>query len=398
MTTTCAAFPIEKATRLYEGGLSLADVGKECGCCTETVRKHLMAAGIERRHGRQPIKVDEEEAVRMYLAGARAPKISAKMGISDKVIYRILRLHDVKIKPIEKSIILPMNEVESLYAWGMTCDEIGEEYGCCGGTVLNRMTEADIPRRNQGYTELDVDEDKIVEMYLDGVGINRIGKVLEVSGYPVARILRKHGVTIKKFPTPNFVTLSKTAIEFLSGEIIGDGCLHRSKGSIGVVYGHTSKHRSYLEWLSGVLSSFGIAQGGNITRQVHPKMNDAVTYHYSSLTYRKDLLQLWKRWYPNGKKHVPEDLVLTPLMVRQWICGDGSLTREKGMILCTYGFAVPEVELLRDKLIALGFKTVRWAGSNVLYIWKKSVPALLEWMGPSPISCFDYKWDLGGCH
>jgi hypothetical protein len=56
------------------------------------------------------------------------------------------------------------------------------------------------------------------------------------------------------------------------------------------------------------------------------------------------------RWYPRGKKIVPRDLALTPLVLLHWFCGDGTCSSDGHLIFCTQGFTRKDVAYLVEKL------------------------------------------------
>ena len=203
---------------------------------------------------------------------------------------------------------------------------------------------------------------------------------------------------LKTLRQVNHCRLSLEAIEWLNGELLGDGCLYSySNYSAAFFYGASKK--DYTTYVSETLKSFGIEQvgGGRIYTQYSAGPNG--NYHYSyecvSLCYA-ELLPLRKKWYPEGKKIVPRDIKLTPITCRQWYIGDGCLGHPKDsspcITLCTNGFPIPDVEFLKDELIKLGFKTTRQPAGNILHISTKSVKDFLNYIGPCPVDCYQYKW------
>jgi hypothetical protein len=77
-------------------------------------------------------------------------------------------------------------------------------------------------------------------------------------------------------------------------------------------------------------------------------------------------MQIKQRWYPNGKKIIPKDLVLAPITVMNWYLGDGSshISSYRNMYaqLSTQGFCDEGVEQLGDLLkITIGLSRVRYA-------------------------------------
>lgn len=204
----------------------------------------------------------------------------------------------------------------------------------------------------------------------------------------------------------NHVFLTVKAKEFLYGELLSDGHLdHYNRPSSA--YSRNSKHESYLKWTSNELTRFGIEQCGKIRRydsfvksRSSGKLFSYVDFNYGSRNYI-ELKDLWEKWYRPATqeerekdrkfiKIVPKDLKLTPLICRQWYIGDGH-SQGGGIFLCTECFSVHEVNFLMDQLIGLGFKGTRTT-TNRIYISVRSAPNFLNYVGPCPVKCYEYKW------
>lgn len=201
------------------------------------------------------------------------------------------------------------------------------------------------------------------------------------------------------------VYLSKEAIEFLEGLLLGDGhlCTNNWSGQ----YMDNSKYGSYVEWLLNKFIDYGVE--GRIKRHERPdlfpdgKLHHYISFFYSSKCYA-ELGVLQKRWYREARedevwgtgrrkkwiKIIPPDLALPPLTCLMWYIGDGSFIC-RSIRLCTDGFTIPEIDFLRDKLGELGFETTRHKSGNI-HILTKSTKAFLDYIGECPIKCYKYKW------
>jgi len=192
----------------------------------------------------------------------------------------------------------------------------------------------------------------------------------------------------------NHCNLSIEAIHWLYGELLGDGCLPK-RSRRATLFNYTSKYKEYIKYVRNTLNSFGIKQAGKIYKRYHSDM-DCYTYNYVSLTY-PELLTIRKKWYPEGKKIVPKDIELTPLVCRQWYIGDGQLEiREKHrprIKLTTDSFSIPDVNWLVKQLNNLGFKTTRQPSTNRIYVPPYSVKNFLDYIGECPVKCYQYKWN-----
>ena len=228
----------------------------------------------------------------------------------------------------------------------------------------------------------------------------QIAKMCNCGDTTIWRWLRKYKILIRSrdegihLAQANHCNLSQEAKEWIDGELLGDGCLE-PKSKYSVRFQYSSKYLEYIQYISDTLNSFGIKQSGKIRIQYHKKMN-CYSYHYISLSY-PELLSIRKRWYPKGKKIIPRDLKLTPLLLRQEMIGDGSLKHHKksksSIVLCTYGFLINDVKWLVLQLNKIGFKSTRQPNNNIIHISSYSTKDFLSYIGECPVKCYNYKWD-----
>jgi len=236
---------------------------------------------------------------------------------------------------------------------------------------------------------------------------------LEESMFAIAREARCSSETIwkwlHKFDIPtrtpseaiflarrNHLDFSDKLSDLLEGELLGDGCITMT-GFRSASYSHSSKYRDYLIWLSEIFASLGIGQVGKINKYWIEKY-DTFSYKYTSRSY-PELVPMREKWYPDGsrKKIVPKDLILTPIMSRQWFIGDGNLHNQVGarpdISFYTNDFDKPSINHLLKELRSKGFKVTYRPARNIIGMSVHSVKDFLSWIGPCPIDCYSYKWD-----
>lgn len=231
------------------------------------------------------------------------------------------------------------------------------------------------------------------------LSICRIAKLCGVSYTTIYKWLKRYNIPRRHhseaihLSTANHCNLSQKAIEWINGELLGDGHL-RSRSSYSASFGYSSKYEEYIEYISNTLKSFGIKQTGRIRRRIDKRHNNII-YHYVSRDYI-ELLPIRKKWYPKGKKMIPIDVRLTPLTLRQHYIGDGSLNHQKHgnprIILATNGFKISEVKRLIKQLLRLGFKASRRPSRNTIGISNKFTKDFLDYIGKCPVSCYQYKF------
>jgi len=231
------------------------------------------------------------------------------------------------------------------------------------------------------------------------LSIFRIAKLCKVANETIYKWMKKHNISRRSLSEAihlgkaNHCRLSQKAINFISGEMLGDGNL-QSLSPYSARFMYSSKYLEYIQYISDTLESFGIKRSGRIKRRIN-KDKGNYTYTYNSLCY-VELLLIYKKWYQKDKKIIPKDLKLSSLTIRQWMIGDGCLEHPKGrkshIRLCTDGFLISDVNWLIKQLIRLGFKTTRQSSKNRIYVSAHSTEAFLGYIGKCPVKCYQYKF------
>ena len=235
----------------------------------------------------------------------------------------------------------------------------------------------------------------------------QIRELCETTRFTIRYWLKKFNISQRSYSESvhlaraNHCKLSQKAIEWINGELLGDGCLTTTSKennlpseNLSVLFRYSSKYKEYINYISRTLESFGIKQSGKIIKQYNRKQKN-YCYKYNSHSY-KELMFIYEKWYPKGKKIIPRDIELTPVTLRQHYIGDGSLIHQKGntrIIICTHGFSIFGVNQLIKRLINLGFKAMRQPSSNAIYISTYSVKYFLNFIGKCPVNCYQYKWE-----
>jgi len=291
---------------------------------------------------------------------------------------------------------------------GLSTGEIGIICKTDYRNVWAWMNKFNIPRRstipkNTGYKNRDYLYEKYIGEKLTTI---QIGKLYGVGNTVIGRWLKKLNISSRSRAeaahlggTTHHCNLSQEAINWISGEMLGDGSV-QSVSPYSAYFVYSSKHLEYIKYVKNTLKSFGI-EGGEIVKRYHKKENtlfvkkDYYSYFYRSYCY-VELLSLRNKWYPRGKKIIPKDLELNPLICRQHYIGDGTLEHPKTgkpyAYLFTNGFTIFDVEWLTNKINKLGFKATRQPSNNSIRIFGCSLKKFLKYIGNSPTKCYRYKF------
>jgi len=155
--------------------------------------------------------------------------------------------------------------------------------------------------------------------------------------------------------------LSSFQEQILTGGLLGDTSIYSYKHhiTVGLAFGRKITDLSYLAYEFEAFKDF--CSSGIKTRSAFDKRTGKTYYNCSFRTQCAEVFVPFRnKWYPNGEKIVPQDLVLSPLTCAIWFCDDGSIIhhgKNKKLLrlaLYTDGFTKNDVEflagLLNDKL------------------------------------------------
>lgn len=201
----------------------------------------------------------------------------------------------------------------------------------------------------------------------------------------------------------------KEFCKVIDGELLGDGCVFRKGIKSGTGYEYTfiagSIHKEYAEYLHGILAPKLKSKAK--MRTISPPKNKKSGYptnkpfysvRFSSVVFKN----FYARWYPEGSIKItyPKDLELTPTTCLHWYLGDGSLDssfrrRMFEITLHTENFKHSEVDKMSE-LIFCSLNINTGVQNSKKYkkirIHGQHARQFLEYIGPSPIECFKYKW------
>lgn len=255
------------------------------------------------------------------------------------------------------------------------------------------------------------DKEWLETRYLgDRLSPRKIAVLCGASATAVSNWLVRHEIPTRSMGEAAFadrghsLAVSPWMHRFIDGEMLGDGSMW-SYNEFSGNYRHTNKHKGYLEWLRDVFSQEHIECGPIHSGVVQAPAGKPAERFLIATWFYDFLKQEHTRWYPNGvrRKAVPADLVIDPIVLRQWYLGDGWLGSSNGgkspaPSLAVNGFAEEERSHLCDLLIALGFDLGLQQHRTTIRIKTRSTAKFFEFIGPCPRRVRDiygYKWACG---
>ena len=189
-------------------------------------------------------------------------------------------------------------------------------------------------------------------------------------------------------------------IQVAIGSILGDGNLKqlskRAKASQLYVSQHSSK-LPYLEWLHERLG------GGFAMNPIKPKKG--YEQHYFMTKPEKGLGYLMEKFYPKGKKIIPDDigdLLKYSLSLAVWYMDDGTLDRRSkyhyNALIATYGFSFDGCERLSEALhknfgleVSVTKCKMRDKVYPRMYVKSNSMVSFISLIKPHIHPIFEYK-------
>jgi len=255
----------------------------------------------------------------------------------------------------------------------------------------------------------------------EGKSIKEIANIHGVHATTIHRWMIKYNIPRRIIETPSDkmkrVKIDKRLIELVDGLLLSDGTLskpnpkHRHVNS-RLRIPQRADRIEWLNWIKGFLIERRI-KVNLVTNEersfTDPRNGKIYVTQPQYLLYTEHLpffREQYQRWYPNGEKHVPIDINLSPLTLAQWYMGDGSLSfrtghgRTHAIFFYTYDFTEQECDFLGNKLkekYGFNIKTYKrsnrkYKGKEIYISGKRDVLRFLEMTRPYMVDCFAYKW------
>jgi len=143
--------------------------------------------------------------------------------------------------------------------------------------------------------------------------------------------------------------------QILNGHLLGDGGI--TKGNKNSSFGITRKDtdKNYILWTVKNFENFIYSTGVNYNQTLDKRSNKIYSSVYFQTKVHPIFTEYRKKWYPEDKKIVPKDLILTPLTIAVWFADDGFLFQSSRnnlrMTLATNGFRHEDVLHLQNQLV-----------------------------------------------
>lgn len=188
------------------------------------------------------------------------------------------------------------------------------------------------------------------------------------------------------------IELTEYEKEVLDGMMLADASIGDSSSiSARIKYG--CKFEETLVDVKKELKSIIFGNQFSYTSNPHKKSGKCYTTWFINSEKNNTLLIERDRWYPEGKKIVPEDIKITTNSCYWWFIGDGY--NQYGRVqLCTESFSENCIKILVDKLKENGYNSSRTT-KNRISIDKKDSERFMKWICEERTVSeqYKYKWE-----
>ena len=253
----------------------------------------------------------------------------------------------------------------------------------------------------------------IIDEYTSGKGCRTLARQYNIDAMTIYRFLIGRGVKLRNKTEGRTMNLPNTALsdvhrQIIEGCLLGDGSVLRSHNASTAHFSLKSVEKYCIDHLRAVipLPHMRITMSDRQFTTIHGKQYKCRKSYNLISTCDKSLNEFRDTWYPEGKKIVPDNLILHPTTIRHWFYGDGSTsyipyknTKDAYVRIsfCTNGFTVGDCEKLVSKLndVGLSFHIYLSRKQPMLVALKCStVHDFFNYIGSCDVPCFAYKWKL----
>ena len=194
------------------------------------------------------------------------------------------------------------------------------------------------------------------------------------------------------------ITLTKEQNSLLNGLLLSDGYIINRDNLFGI----TSSSLQFVEYVKSIFpneiwSSTKIFK----TEYFDKRINKTLTEYYIR-SHNNLFLSLKEKWYQNGKKIIPNDIIIDKECLLTWYLGDGCLQHHKnkkstdGIKLCTNSFDKNDIEkVLIPQLLKYEAK-IQYTDKKqpVIIIPRRKCDLFLNDIGNCPFDDYKYKWNI----
>ncbi len=185
-------------------------------------------------------------------------------------------------------------------------------------------------------------------------------------------------------------SLTQLQYSVIIGSILGDGYVRIVPGrkDAFLEINHSIKAKAYVDWKYDVLKNICVSP----PKERKSGEEERRAYRFFTKQH-PDITALLHTFYKNGRKTIPRDLQLNPLILAVWFMDDGSKSRKHDVYLNTQQFSMKEQNILLHHLRNMGLhaRLNKDKQYHRIRFLKESIPTLHALITPHVIPSMRYK-------
>lgn len=184
-------------------------------------------------------------------------------------------------------------------------------------------------------------------------------------------------------------SLTKFERSIIIGSVLGDGHIRIIPGrnDAFLEINHSLKAKDYVDYKFQSLKRLVISSPKERTT------NEGRNAYRFFTKQDKDITNIFKLFYKNGRKIIPNNLKLDPISIAIWYMDDGSKSRDRDIYLNTQQFSINDQKKLLNSLRDMGINA-RLNKDKKYYrirILKESISDFMKIISPHIIPSMNYK-------
>ena len=201
------------------------------------------------------------------------------------------------------------------------------------------------------------------------------------------------------------IDMTEEMNDILNGAMLGDGHLRRYGINANFYYG--SKSYQHVKYVCDPFMKYCAGQGISYRNRYDKRTDKHYEYYEFSTIASPTFTEAHNRWYQNGIKNIPHDIILSPLICKIWYIGDGSLIsnpscNSQRLMLYTNCFQkddleniiLPQLNIFEPILCRMNKNKDDGTGYAIAIYKKENIIKFLEFIGSCPFDDYYYKWDV----
>ena len=235
---------------------------------------------------------------------------------------------------------------------------------------------------------------------------------LDVSGNVVYLLLKEFGVQLRSISesvsmatrtldySVDYLAQDPLMKEVIDGLLISDASISHDKKAQYHRFSMSSSQEEFIKFSSSFIKELApyLYDREALGKSRGNKGYEKKRFSFSTASH-PSISKERIRWYRDGKKIIPKDIRITPMMLKMWYYGDGSIVTNKNSNTCvvrlsTDGFDTKDIEFLVEQLdLQAGIKSKNSDGR--IKLKTESIPTFFNFIGrKSDLECYSYKFDV----